>query len=180
RPVSCRWTRCPVAWPGALRAASPWHRRAPSCCEIILMFSCSRTVISHAGVAAVAGPLAAAARLLPLPAPARPSPSEHTWCEGRDALPVAGLAGLQCHGPLCTVSKDLTPGVEIVTAPAQPRQQAAPASRCAAGRGGLRRDQPIDLTMASSSPANEDRYSRRSRLSRATIAVYSSIRPCRS
>ena len=47
-------------------------------------------------------------------------------------------------------------------------------------RAPVEEGQPIDLTMASSRPAKEDRYSRRSRLSRATIAVYSSIRPCRS
>jgi len=61
-------TRCPS--PGRRgRAASPRHHRGPSCCEIILMFFCSRTVTSRAGVrrdqtpragtTAAAGPLAA-------------------------------------------------------------------------------------------------------------------------
>src|SRR5215471_20112645 len=111
------------------------------------MSSCCRTVISRAGTTAAARPLAATVWLLPLPAAARPSPSEHSWCEGRDALPVAGLAGLQRHGPLCTVSKDLTPGTEIVTAPAQRRRQAAPAppvrgrnAGASAGTRGPRRD----------------------------------------
>ena len=38
----------------------------------------------------------------------------------------------------------------------------------------------MDLTMASSRPANEARYSLRSFFSLATMASYSSSRPCRA
>ena len=59
-------------------------------------------------------------------------------------------------------------GAAAPAGPGRPR-------RAGPGRAG----QPIDLTMASSRLVNEDRYSRRSRFIRVTIASYSSIRSCR-
>ena len=105
------------------------------------MFFCSRTVTSRAqgprdetpraGMTAAAGPLAADRLAAATTGGDQAVTVRSHCCEGRDALRAAGLAGLQRRGPLCTVSKDLTPGAGIVTA--TPRRTVR--SRCACRPG---------------------------------------------